>query len=156
MVLFLLVASNRHNISAALNVPIRYDDFVFTILSARVKGPKATPTSDRKPALSPYVVTLRIDNRAKRVSFQFDENAPIVVDAKGRMFHLSQEARRAHERSVGGTNPTARSLPPGTSVTKDLVFEVPEDFGRPKMKTGQGLGDILETVLFGQKQFLLP
>jgi hypothetical protein len=145
------VAMNRKNVSAGLNMPIRLDDFVFTIVSAKkvpdVKGPSGQAR---------YIVTMRIANQAKRVDWRFESIDPVLVDSAGREFHIAQEAQRAHQTETGQPDPTALPIPAGKVVLKDLVYEVPAEVEKPTMKLGAGAGDLLETVFFGRKRFVLP
>jgi hypothetical protein len=149
--LILFVALNRRNISAGLNTPIRLDDFVFTIVSAK-KVPDARGSSGRVR----YVVTMRIANQAKRVDWRFQSIDPVLIDSTGRAYSISPEAQRAHEAETGQPDPTAQPIPAGKVVLKDLVYEVPADLEEPSMKLLGGAGDVLETVFFGRKRFILP
>jgi hypothetical protein len=147
----LFLAINRRNVSAGLNTPIRLDDFVFTIESAR-KIPEARAPSGKVR----YVVTMRIANQAKRVDWKFNSIDPVLIDGSGREYHIAVDAQKEHQAELGQPDPTARPIPAGGVVVKDLVYEVPADTRQPSMKLSGGVGDVLETVLLGKKRFVLP
>ena len=153
LALLILVALHRSNVNAGLNVPIRFDDFAFTVVAAHKDVGEGIP-----PGRAHYVVTLRIANQAKRVDFRFKEQDVVLIDAARREYRVSSEAQRAHEAAMGKADPTAKPLPAGTTVLKELVFDVPEGVDRPHMKVMPGgpVGAVLETVFFGRKQFVLP
>jgi hypothetical protein len=151
LVFVLFLAVNRKNVSAGLNTPIRLDDFVFTIESAR-KVPEAKAPSGRVR----YVVTMRIANQAKRVDWKFDSIDPVLIDASSREYHIVPDAQKSHQAELGQPDPTAHPIPAGGVVIKDLVYEVPADMEHPSMKLMGGVGDVLETVLLGKKRFVLP
>jgi hypothetical protein len=153
LVLMILVAFNRRNVNAGLNVPIRFDDFAFTVVAASKNVGEGIP-----PGRAHYVVSLQIANRAKRVDFRFKTEEAVLIDAAGREYHVSAEAQRALETATGQPDPTAKPLPAGTTVVKDLVFDVPREVEQPHMKVMSGgpVGAVLETVFFGRKQFVLP
>ena len=153
LVLMILVAFNRRNVTAGLNVPIRFDDFAFTVVAARKDVGEGLPEGRAH-----YVVTLRVANRAKRVDFRFREEDVVLIDAAGREYRVSPAAQRAHEAANGQIDPTAKPLAAGTVVLKDLIFDVPRDVEQPRMRVMPGgpVGNVLETVFFGRKQFKLP
>jgi hypothetical protein len=153
-VLVALIAMNRRNVSAGMNMPIQYDDFAFSVLDSR-QVPDAPGVG---PGLIELVVTLKINNRARRVSFSFQDDWAVLCDKDGVEYHVSQRLQRAFEAEHGRGNPTARPLPAGTAVTKELVFEVPAALRSPRLKIKMGgpVGEVLETVLFGRKTFQLP
>ena len=137
--LVILVATNRTNVKAALNTPIRYDDFVFQVENVRVG-----PGTDSGHVV--YHVTLRVDNRAKRVPYTFDERRLDLMDRLGRPYATSAPAV------------TPAVLPAGTGSNFELRYEVPENAQglRLKLKASDPVGDVLEFVFFGDKEFTIP
>jgi hypothetical protein len=154
----ILLTLNRRNVNAGLNTPVRFDDFVFTVLSSRKAAPDEWIGLGPSPGNVKYVVTMRIDNRAKRVPFRFKDAAPLLIDGRGKEYPTDVASMRAREATSGRGNTTAGSIPAGTSVVKDLVFEVPATVERPTLTLMQGgrVGEFLETSLFGRKRFVLP
>jgi hypothetical protein len=156
--LVLLVLLTRRNVTVGLNAPIRYDDFVFTVLAARRTTPEQRIAPGHVPGTIDLVVSLEISNRARRVDFKFNDSMPVLVDEKGRTYQVSRTAQAALDAANGKGNPASRPIPPGTKVVRDLVFEVPPDVKSPHLRIMMGgrIGDVLETTLFGRKQFALP
>ena len=134
-----LIAANRRNVKAGLNTPIRFDDFDF-----QVKNVQITPGISK--GLVSYTITLQVDNRAKRVPFTFDERRVVVRDNAERSFRTVPPAAAP---SV---------LPAGTNASFDLRFDLPVDIGAPRMRVlaSGPVGDMLEFLLFGDKEFSLP
>jgi hypothetical protein len=156
--LTLLVLLNQRNVNSGLNAPIQFDDFAFTVRGVRKTTPEQRIGPKSTAGKVDLVVTLEIWNRAKRVDYTFDDSFPVLIDARGTVYHVSPEAQKALDSASGRGNPAAKPLPAGSKVTRDLVFEVPADLEKPRLKILMGgrAGDILETVFFGRKQFLLP
>jgi hypothetical protein len=151
LVLILLLTMTRKNVSAGLNTPIRLDDFVFTIEAAR-----KVPEAKAPPGKVRYIVTMRIANQAKRVDWNFQSINPVLIDATGREYPIAPEAQKAHQDELGQPDPTAKPIPAGGVIVKDLVYEVPADMEKPSMKLLGGVSDVLETVILGKKRFVLP
>ena len=137
--LVILVAINRRNVKAGLNTPIRYDDFVFQVENVRV-----VPGTDSDHVS--YHVKFRVDNRAKRVPYTFDERRLVLLDRAGRTYATSAPAV------------TPADLPAGTSSDFELRYEVPDHTQglRLKLKSSGPVGDVLEFVFFGDKEFTIP
>ena len=137
--LAILVATNRTNVKAGLNTPIRYDDFVFQVENVRVG-----PATDSCHLV--YHVTFRVDNRAKRVPYTFDERRLVLMDRAGRTYATSAPAV------------TPAVLPAGTGSDFELRYEVPHHVRglRLKLKASDPVGDVLEFVFFGDKEFTIP
>jgi len=134
----ILVGSTRKNIKAGLNTPIRYDDFVFQVESVKVSD------SNRKKMLT-YEVSLRVDNMAKRVGFNFDARGTAILDQAG------------HHYPPVAPGPIS-TIPAGRHDEYLLRFEVPSEVTEPRMKVlaSDPVGDFLEFAIFGDKEFLLP
>jgi hypothetical protein len=148
-----LIARTRRNITVGLNVPIVIDDFAFTVVSARKEVGEGIPSGRAH-----YVLALRIANQASRRDFRFREPNAVLIDAAGREFHVSPEAQRAHEKATGQADPTAKPLPAGTVVLKDLVFDVPREMEKPHLKVMAAgpTAHVVEKIVFGRRGFALP
>jgi hypothetical protein len=151
--LMALITFTRRNITVGLNVPILIDDFAFTVVSARKEVGKGIPSGRAH-----YVLMLRIANQASRRDFRFKEQNAVVIDASGREYHVSPEAQRAHESAAGQADPTAKPLPAGTVVLKDLVFDVPRELEKPRLKVMAAgpAANVVERIVFGRREFALP
>lgn len=140
-VLSVAIALNRKNLNLGVNGSIRYDDFVFTVTSAG----KAAPPGANVPLVD-YEVTLVITNRARRVSFEFLDQNAVLLGPDGKEYRSAPSP------------PTLRPIPAGSSETRHLVYRVPASLTGPRLRimSGGRSGDVLETVLAGRKQFVLP
>ena len=135
----ILIALNRKNVKAGLNTPIRFDDFDFQVNNVKITA------ADSNGRVN-YTVTLHIDNRAKRVPFTFDERRVVVRDSLGRSFLTVPPAA------------APSILPAGSNATFDLRFDLPADISTPRMRVlaSGPVGDVLEFLIFGDKEFSLP
>src|SRR5262245_46769781 len=66
----LVLRGKTRTIAVGLNTPLRYDDFVFTVISAG-KGERVGTDPGVPRGVVDYHVRLQFTNRAKRVNFQF-------------------------------------------------------------------------------------
>ena len=134
----ILVGSNRRNVKAGLNTPIQYDDFVFRVESVKVLDGKNT-------AQATYEVTLRVDNKAKRVAFNFDDARTVIVDGAGTKYGPTAPAPIA-------------TIPAGSHDVHVIQYDVPREIKDPRLKVlaSDAVGDFLEFVIFGEKEFSLP
>jgi hypothetical protein len=156
-VILSVILGTRRNVTAGLNVPIRYDDFVFTVTSAE----KAIPFRDDPKAaraLVEYRVALQVTNRAKRVNFQFRDGWAVLFDQSGRSYPASADVPPPRDGEAPSGPTAVPLLPPGASLTRQLVFRVPAytEWPRLRIMMGGRVGDVLETMFFGRKQFQLP
>ena len=151
--LVVLITATRRNVSALPGTTIRYDDFAFTVLGVETK-----PAAAKGRRL--VVVSLGIDNRAKRVGYRFRDAYAILRDARGNAYPVDPVAEAAIVTGLPGGDPTASPIPAGRSAVKPLAFEVPDDARGFRLRVRPGAGnaatDALEAALFGRKEFVLP
>lgn len=138
------VATPRHFV--AMGTPIRQDDFVYV-----VTGVGRTPEISNHAATARangvfYIVTIRVDNDAKRVSFRWDERIPHIVDAQGHRYDKSTDGQAALNAA---TNPNY-SIPAGQSASFQAVFDVPADIDKPAVALDNGIlmGDIFNFAAY--------
>jgi hypothetical protein len=138
---------------------IQYDDFFFTLRGVN-RSPAPTEGQDgRSPAMVEYVVKLTIENRAARVPFRFPDDGVALFDPdNGKRYRVDPEARRAYETATGQKRPDPLILQAGESATRDYVFRLPAAVNDPRLRIAPGgwSGMIIETILFGVKEFRLP
>jgi hypothetical protein len=130
----------------ALDTPIRQDDFVYT-----VTGIGRTPTISNPAASATakgefYIVTIRVDNHAKRVSFVWDERIPHIVDARGHRWDVTPQGQTALDAALK----PHFSIPAGDSRTFEAVFDVPATIDRPALVFDNGIlmGDVFNLVAY--------
>jgi hypothetical protein len=128
----------------ALGTPIQQDDFVYV-----VNGVGRTPQITNKAATAKsngifYIVTIRVDNEAKRVAFKWDERIPHIVDAQGNRYDKSPEGQAALDAA---TKPRY-TIPAGQSASFQAVFDVPADIQKPVLALDNGIlmGDLFNLV----------
>jgi hypothetical protein len=138
----------RRDEVVTFNQEIQYDDFAFSVQRVR-----QTRTIGGLTAQGIYyVVTLKVANYAKRVSYEVKPTIPIVVGEDGRPHRVSFDAQEAFESAHSG-DPCREPIPPGASCVKEVVFDVPEGLKDPRLRisTGGLAGDILDTIFYGRK-----
>jgi hypothetical protein len=152
------ILATRRSRTLGLHQPLQLDDFFFTIEDARplpeAIGPPTKVDSD--PDKVKFLVRLKVENKALRVPFKYDGNALWLVDLSGK----SPIIRPRGELSSSGelVAPTVHVLEAGESTTTDYLFSLPPDQSnfRLRVMPGGAVGDVLEWLFFGRKEFRLP
>ncbi|MFY9570551.1 MAG: DUF4352 domain-containing protein [Blastocatellia bacterium] len=152
--LAMLAVLNRRDQSVGLNQEIQYDDFAFSVLGVRKASTLErgdSPVADRFY----YVVTIRISNHAKRVNYTFKTTAAILVDDRGREFHLSTAGQHALESTL--INRCSEPIPAGASCITEIAFDLPAEARPSQLRISEGgaIGDILDVVFYGRKRIEL-
>lgn len=88
-----------------------------------------------------YVVTLKTwfdertisARRPKDLALVPAPRAVAVVDGKGHLFGVAEEAQRALAEARAASTPFTQPLKPGESYTTTLVFDLPEDARAPRL-----------------------
>ena len=130
---------------------IQYDDFFFTL-----RGVNRSLAPD---GAVEYVVKLTVENRAARVPFRVSEDTAALVDANsGKRYHVDPVAQRAYDAATGRKQAGPLMLEAGKSATMDYVFRLPAAVTDPRLRIAPGgwSGMIIESILFGVKEFQLP
>ncbi len=131
------------------NEEILYDDFAYMVLSVRKAHMLGSAT-----AQGDYdIVRLKVLDHALRVQYRFDSAAVHLIDSQGRDYRLSTDGQKALTAEQGSADPCAVTLHPGESCITDIVFDVPADVRDLYLtiSTDGVVGDVLETVFFGNK-----
>jgi hypothetical protein len=130
----------------ALGTPIRQDDFVYT-----VTGFGRTPMISNKFARAIargvfYIVSIRVDNNARRVGFVWDEHIPHIVDEHGQRWDASD----AGQAALDAYNKPRFSIAPHNSRTFEAIFDVPTDIAKPVLVFDNGIlmGDVFNLVAY--------
>lgn len=138
---------------------LQYDDFFFTLRAVN-RSPATPPGGNGKAApTTEYVVKLAIENRARRVPFRFDDDGVALVDpGDGKRYRIDPEAQRAYDAATGRERPVPLVLKAGESATRDYVFRLPAGVADPRLRIAPGGwgGMVLESLLFGTREFQLP
>jgi hypothetical protein len=156
--LSLLALLNRRDQVVGLKQDIRYDDFAFSVLEARSESLTQSQVNDSTDPATLCVLTLKIDNRAGRVDYQFNDEIAVLVDERGREY---RPVRRDGISSADAGRPAAercdKPIPAGSSCTTDLTFELPADsqVSHLRISHGGNIGYLLDLVFYGNKRIAL-
>ena len=102
-----------------------------------------------------HVLTLRVHNSARRATLQPHDLRIVLVDAHGRRFVRSTAAEAMLAGPDAGL--LERPLGPGGSYTVDVVFDLPDDAGEPRLLVTEGpaMERALEWILVGDEDSFL-
>ncbi|MEK6286129.1 MAG: DUF4352 domain-containing protein [Acidobacteriota bacterium] len=150
--LAMLAALNRRDQAVGLNQEIQYDDFAFSVLGVRKASALGSGDTQTNARGVYHVVTLKIANHAKRVDYTFKKASAILVDDRGREFHLSVDGQQTLESTQ--SNKCNGPIPAGASCTTEIAFDLPADALPSQMRFSEGdsIGDILDVVFYGKKR----
>jgi Domain of unknown function (DUF4352) len=149
-----LALLNRRDQFVGLNQEIQYDDFAFSVQDVRQTGALGNGEFKTKPQGLYYVVTLKIANHAKRVTYRFKYESAKLVDAGNREFRFSPAGQRALESATGKR--CGDPIPAGRSCVTEVVFDLPADTELKQFRISEGLvGDILNAIFYGKKRIEL-
>jgi hypothetical protein len=124
----------------ALGTPIQQDDFVYVVTGVG-RAPAISNTAASATAHGIfYIVTIRVDNNARRVDFKWDERIPHIVDARGIRYDKSAEGQAALDASIK----PKYTIGPGESASFQAVFDLPANVKKPVLALDNGLllGDL--------------
>ena len=152
------ILATRTSRTLGLHQPLQLDDFFFTIEDARPLPDAIVPPTkgDSEPEKVKYLVRLKIENKALRVPFKFDGNALVFVDLGGKSPMIRPRAERSSSGELVAL--TVHVLKAGESTTTDYLFALPPDQSNLRLRVmpGGAVGDVLEWLFFGRKEFRLP
>jgi hypothetical protein len=157
--LAMVLVATRHDRLLTPGQTLQFDDFCFTLRGATRSERTVATGKSESPPLVRYVVTLTVENRAKRVSFRFSDQSLAIIDQRdGRRFYVNTAAQKDHEKMMGTHPADPIVLSAGQSATKDFVFLVPADVVAPRMRVAPGgwSGLAIDRLLSGTKEFELP
>lgn len=129
-----------------LDTPIHQDDFVYTVTAIGrthvISNRAASATANGEF----YIVAVRVDNNARRVSFVWDERIPQIVDAQGNRWNHSPQGQAALDAAIE----PSFSIPAGESRTFQAVFDVPLTIEKPALVFDNGIlmGDVFNLVAY--------
>jgi hypothetical protein len=135
--LLLFATHNRRDRIVGLNTPIRFDDFAYVVLNTK------RAEAGRHPV---YLVTVQVQNNAKRVDYRYERGHIYLSEADGRTY-----------RPAGAATAPAVVLKAGARHTETLTFDVPADLREPSLRVTFGpVGDTLESLFLGRQRVKLP
>jgi hypothetical protein len=130
----------------ALGTPVHQDDFVFTVTGVGRASEISNKAASAKANGIFYIVSIRVDNNAQRVSFIWDEHIPHIVDASGQRWDISREAQAALDASLKPSFAIAAH----DSRTFEAIFDVPPNTSKPVLVFDNGIlmGDVFNLVAY--------
>jgi hypothetical protein len=136
----------RPNQFVALGTPLRQGDFVYT-----VTGIGRAPMISNKAASAAaqgvfYIVSIRVDNNARRVGFVWDEHIPHILDEHRHRWEVSNTGQAALDSSLKPRFAIAAH----ESRTFEAIFDVPVDIAKPVVVFDNGIlmGDVFSLVAY--------
>jgi Domain of unknown function (DUF4352) len=153
----ILALLNRRSQVVGLNQEIQYDDFAFAAMAVR-RAATVSGSSDEPRARGVYaIVTMKVANHARRVDFTFEKSTVILIDEQGNEYHWSEDAQRAFDAARPAGERCAEPIPAGASCTTEVVFDVPAEARITQLRiSGGAVGDVLDTIFYGNKRIALP
>lgn len=114
--------------------PVRQDDFTYTVTHVG---------KERKSEGVSYVVTIRVDNEAKRVDYVWNDDTAFVTDSAGRRYRAVASSPAAVERAP---------ILPGAFALFDLTFDLPADAKNPTLRYWNGIlmGDVFDGLAYAR------
>lgn len=116
----------------AVGAPVRQDDFLYTVTRV-VKHQENENVA--------YVVTVRVDNQAKIVDYQWRDAIAYVTDKTGRQYQALRDQRGGLDRPP---------IAAGASATYDLTFVLPGAAQIPVLRYSNGtmMGDVFDGAAY--------
>jgi hypothetical protein len=133
-----------------VNQRIHHDDFEYTVLSFAAK--KSIGPAGRE-ATTPgvfYVVTFRVENRARRVKHHWADDIAYIIDRDGVRYGNNPEARALLYEQLARPLQRVFDTPAGRTDTTLLVFELPGTVHDPCLGVNGDflMGDLLDGNAF--------
>jgi hypothetical protein len=148
-IVFVAGLLTRKETALGWNTPMQFDDFCFSVVGVR-------QVAGAPEGWTRHVVSFKIDNRAKRVSYRFRRGMAVAVDSAGRRYPISADGQERLDAARKGPDPCAAPLPAGTSGTTELVFDLPAGETDAGLKLTFGpVGDAVESLIASPKRFSL-
>lgn len=129
-----------------LKTETQHDDYFYSVTEFY----KTDDIGGLKPNGVFYVVTFRVDNRAKRVNHPWDNSIAYVIDKQGREYRNTGDAQKKLN-SIKAFNLIDKHVTQaGETETTVFVFDLPKDVQEPCLKYN---GEFLMGDMFDGNQF---
>ncbi len=151
--LAILAILNREDQRAKLAQEIQYDDFAWSAVAVR----KAQVIETVRAGGVFYIVTVKVANHAKRVSYRFRPSEILLLDDRGGEHRIAAAGQHEWKQTDKSLTEGDEDIPAGSHCVRDLVFDLPADTKSAVMRvsTGGPVGDVLDLVFWGDKQIAL-
>ena len=144
-VLILLSCADNEKV-IGLKENIHHDDFEYSVQ----KVEKTEWIENLKAKGMFYLVTFRLENRAKRVEHKWDNNTAYIIDENGNKFENMYEMQLNLKRTIDFGLKEHYITAAGQSEETILVFDIPNNVRNPYLKVS---GDFFMGDLFDGNQF---
>jgi uncharacterized protein DUF4352 len=126
--------------------PIRQDDFVYSVIGVTREKMLGAEPHRAIPRGQFYVVTVRVENDALRVAFQWDPSMVHVVDANGQSYPFSV----AGQQAIDAANPRANIVDHGEAASFHVAFDLPQGIEHPALAFSNGImmGDVFNGAAY--------
>jgi hypothetical protein len=130
----------------ALGEPIRQDDFAYSVIGVTREKILGKEPHRAIPHGQFYVVTVRVENDAVRVAFQWDPSMVHVVDANGQNYPFSV----AGQQALDAANPRTNVVDHGESASFRVAFDLPRGIEHPALAFSNGIlmGDVFNGAAY--------
>jgi hypothetical protein len=130
----------------AFGEPIRQDDFAYRVIGVTREKMLGADSHRAIPHGQFYVVTVRVENDALRVAFQWDPSMVHVVDANGQSYPFSVDGQRA----LDAANSRANVVEHGESASFQVAFDLPDGIEHPALAFSNGImmGDVFNGAAY--------
>ncbi len=141
-----LYAFSVPRVFVGLGVPIHQDDFTYTVTAVG----KAKTVGEGSRAVRArgifYLVTVRLDNHALRVPYEWDDRVAHVVDANGITYGVAPEV----QAKLNEDHSISHVVPAGGHASFQLAFDLPATAPKPALAFSNGIlmGDVLDLVAY--------
>ena len=146
----LIVASCSGERVIDVNQRIHHDDFEYTVTAYAVTDTIGSGATRTGAAGKFYVVSFRVENRAKRAGHTWDNSIAYLVDEQGRSYDNLAEVQSLLTMGERFTSAPRHMTPAGETESKKLVFDIPVSVKQPYLKVR---GELLIGDLFDGKAF---
>ncbi len=139
-------ASGRPPQAAAIGEPIRQDDFLYTVVGVAKMSSLGDDGRKTFAHGTFYVVSVDVENQARRVDYRWDPSIVYVVDAQGRRYQVALAAQEALEAA----HPVDAIVPAGSSARFAVAFDLPRGIDHPALAFSNGIlmGDIFNAAAY--------
>jgi hypothetical protein len=159
LVAFLLTSciSNKKEYVIGVGDRIHHDDFEYSVTNYFITRFLKNGADTLKAEGMFYVVKFRVENRAKRVGHNWDNNIGFIVDGSGGKYENLPQVQQFFEKSNTFRYSEKYNTPAGTSDSTYLAFDLPFTVTKPYfMVKGETLmGDMFDRGKFRRMRIRL-
>jgi hypothetical protein len=110
-----------------LGTEFRFDDWCFAVERSQTARSLGEGPGALHPAGEFRLITIRVSNRGRGRAQRERNVGAYLLDTSGRRLDVSASAQAELDASGRGGQPLDSLVPPGSSITRTLVFDVPAD-----------------------------